>query len=283
MPAAKFEPGERGGKARLLKAAQLLVQDRSFDEITIEEIIQQAKLSRPAFYYHFAGGKEALRQALVEQGVLAEMPVQDVRRDVIRAALRIYARSGISAATLDDIAAEAGVSKSTLSWHFHSKEDLLVSIIKEFGPAQSLRATIEQLVLDLNDNALSNYETIFRRLAEVFYDAFDRQRDYIRLAMLIVYTHPEIAQILAGKIISGQNYLTEQVRRCQEAGLFRREIDPAFLTQMLAATFAMSAIGRGLFDSQTLYHDPPREVMVKQIVSLLLYGIVRREAQPESD
>src|SRR6185369_2229744 len=99
MPAAKFEPGERGGKARLLKAAQLLVQDRSFDEITIEEIIQQAKLSRPAFYYHFAGGKEALRQALVEQGVLAEMPVQDVRRDVIRAALRIYARSGISAAT----------------------------------------------------------------------------------------------------------------------------------------------------------------------------------------
>lgn len=283
MPAAKFEPGERGGKARLLKAAQLLVQDRSFDEITIEEIIQQAKLSRPAFYYHFAGGKEELRQALVEQGVLAEMPVQDVRRDVVRAALRIYARSGISAATLDDIAAEAGVSKSTLSWHFHSKEDLLVSIIKEFGPAQSLRATIEQLVLDLNDNALSDYETIFHRLAEVFYDAFDLQRDYIRLAMLIVYTHPEIAQVLAGKIISGRNYLTEQVRRCQEAGLFRPEIDPSFLTQMLAATFAMSAIGRGLFGSQTLYHDPPREVMVKQIVSLLLYGIVCREAQPEND
>lgn len=283
MPAAKFGPGERGGKARLLKAAQLLVQDRPFDEVTIEEIIQQAKLSRPAFYYHFAGGKEELRQALVEQGVLAEMPAQDVRQDVIRAALRIYARSGISAATLDDIAAEAGVSKSTLSWHFHSKEDLLVSIIKEFGPAQSLRATIEQLVLDLNDNALSDYETIFHRLAEVFYDTFDLQRDYIRLAMLIVYTHPEIAQVLAGKIISGRSYLTELVRRCQEAGLFRREIDPAFLTQMLAATFAMSAIGRGLFGSQTLYHDPPREVMVKQIVSLLLYGIVRREAQPESD
>lgn len=283
MSASKSEPEERGGKARLLKAAQLLVQDRSFDEITIEEIIQQAKLSRPAFYYHFAGGKEELRQALVEHGVLPEMPTQDVRQDVIKAALRVYARSGISAATLEDIATEAGVTKSTLSWHFHSKEDLLISIMKEYGPPSGLAPAIEQFLFDLNNGVHSDYETIFRRLAEAFYDAFNVQKDYVRLAMLLIYTHPEIAQKLVGKIANGRKYFTDQVRKCQGEGLFRRDIDPAFLTQVLAATLAIGAIGRGLFGGQPSYDETPREVVIEQLVSLLLYGIVRRDAPLPED
>ena len=284
MPTLKPEPEEKGGKARLLKAAQILVQGRSFDEITIEEIIQQAKLSRPAFYYHFAGGKEELRQALVAHGVLSEMPTQDVRQNVIKAALRVYARSGVSAATLEDIAAEAGVTKSTLSWHFHSKKDLLISIIKEYGPSSSLGSAIEQFLFDLNSSTPSDYETVFRRLAGAFYDAFNIQKDYVRLAMLLIYTHPEIAQMLAEKTISGRKYLTDQVRKCQGEGLFRQDIDPAFMTQVLAATFAMGAIGRGLFGGQTHYDEIPREVMIEQLVSLLLYGIVRRDAPlPENE
>lgn len=278
MSIASLGPEEKGGKARLLKAAQLLVQERTFDEITIEEIIQHAKLSRPAFYYHFAGGKEELRQALVAQGILSERPPQDVRQDVIKAALLVYARSGISAATLEDIAAEAGVTKSTLSWHFHSKEDLLISIIKEYGPSSSLGPAIEQIEMELTNSTPSDYETIFRRLAEAFYDAFNVQRDYVRLAMLLVYTHPEIAQLLAGKIGSGRKCFTDYVQKCQQKGLFRQDIDPAFLTQMFATTFAMGAIGRGMFAGQVPYGGLPREVIIEQLVSLLLYGIVRREA-----
>ena len=41
VPEHSSVPEKRGGKARLLKAAQQLVQTRPFDEITIEEIISQ--------------------------------------------------------------------------------------------------------------------------------------------------------------------------------------------------------------------------------------------------
>src|SRR5213595_610443 len=91
--------GKCNGKDRLLQATILLAEERPFDEITIDEIIKIAELSRPAFYYHFAGGKEELRAELVGCGLLPKAPIQDTRQVILEAALRVFARSGISAAT----------------------------------------------------------------------------------------------------------------------------------------------------------------------------------------
>src|SRR6266567_8068003 len=121
--------GKCTGKERLIQSATLLTEERPFDEITIEEIIKAAELSRPAFYYHFTGGKEELRAELVRRGLLDDIPTQDTRLAILEAAVRIFARSGVSAAPLEDIAAEAGVTRGTLCWHFHSKDDLVSAII----------------------------------------------------------------------------------------------------------------------------------------------------------
>lgn len=276
VPEQRSYPEKRGGKARLLKAAQYLVQERSFDEITIEEIISHAKLSRPAFYYHFAGGKEELRAALVQCGILPEMPAQDVRQEILKAALQVYARSGISAATLDDIATEAGVTKGTLCWHFHSKEDLLTALIKQYGLHSFLGPVVEQIQQELESGALLDDEDILRRLAAAFYDAFNSHGDYTRLAILLLYTHPEMAQVLAEKIANGRKCITNYLQKRQEEGYFRQDIDPTFLVQVMAMTFAMRAISRGLY-SHLPFGSLPREVVVDQMVSLLLYGMVRRE------
>jgi TetR/AcrR family acrAB operon transcriptional repressor len=276
---------KEGGKARLLEAARLLIRERPFDEVTIEEIIKQARLSRPAFYYHFAGGKEELRAALVEQGALSQEPVQDVRQEVLKAALHVYARSGISAATLDDIANEAGVTKGALCWHFHSKEDLLTELIRRYSPHSFLRPVVEQLHQDVQAGLPLDDEAVFRRLAEAFYDAFNQQGDYTRLAILLLYTHPEIAQTLTDKIIIGRKGITDYIQKRQAEGYFRREIDPAFLVQVMATTFAMRAVARGLYrqalSNESMPGELPREAQVEQLVSLLLYGAVRRDASPD--
>src|SRR5207253_1595215 len=90
----------KSSRERLIRAALVLAQENSFDEITIDEIVKAAHLSRPAFYYHFAGGKEELRAELVQRGLLSDTPAQDTRQAVIEAALRVFARSGVLAATL---------------------------------------------------------------------------------------------------------------------------------------------------------------------------------------
>src|SRR6266568_5562093 len=151
MADALCDKGKSRGRERLIQAAQALAEKRPFDEITIDEIIKKANLSRPAFYYHFSGGKEELRAELVQRGFLSDTPAQDTQQAILEAALRIFARSGLSAATLEDIATEAGVTRGTLCWHFHSKDDLLAAIVKRFGPHSVLHPVVDQIEYDLQN------------------------------------------------------------------------------------------------------------------------------------
>jgi TetR/AcrR family transcriptional regulator len=264
------------GRTRLIQAAQQLVKVRPFDEITIDDIIKIAELSRPAFYYHFAGGKEELRAELVRCGLLPEAPIQDTRRVILEAALRVFARSGVSAATLDDIAAEAKVSRGALCWHFHNKEALLAGIIKHYGPHSMLRPVIEQIEQDLQNGVPLDDETIFRRIAGAIYDSFTAHSDYTRLAILLVYTHPEVAHILINKIARSQKRVTKYIQKRQEEGYFCMKIDPGLFMQVMVMTFAMRVICQDMDELLTFEHLS-RDEVVEQLVSLLLYGIVQRD------
>jgi AcrR family transcriptional regulator len=267
----------KSSRERLIRAACTLAQKSSFDEITVEEIVKAAHLSRPAFYYHFAGGKEELRAELVQRGLLSQTATQDTRQAMIEAALRVFARSGVSAATLDDIAAEAGVSRGALCWHFHSKDDLLAAIVEHQSSQTALRQTVEQLEQDLQNGVVLDDETIFRRLAEGFYDAFIAQSDITRLCVLLIYTHPTAAHMLANRIVRGRKSITEYVKKRQEEGHFRKDFDASFFVHILATSFIVRAIGQGLHDLLPFAHLS-REEVIEQLVSLLLYGIVRRDS-----
>jgi AcrR family transcriptional regulator len=55
--------------------------------------------------------------------------MSSARERVINAAIALAARDGVPALTLDAVAAEAGVSKGGLLYHFASKEALLAGIV----------------------------------------------------------------------------------------------------------------------------------------------------------
>jgi AcrR family transcriptional regulator len=282
MTEHQLDKGKCSGRERIIQATKILAGERPFDDITIEEIIKTAELSRPAFYYHFTGGKEELRAELVHRGLLDDMPTQNTHLAILEAAVRIFARSGVSAATLEDIAAEAGVTRGTLCWHFHSKDDLVSAIIKHYGPHSILGPIVDQIEQDLQNGIQLDDESIIRRLAEGFYDAFAAQGDFARLAILLIYTHPQAAHVLADMVAKGRKRLTEYVRQRQEAGYFRKHIDPNLFVQVIAMIFAMRAIGRGLNDLLPFSHLS-REEIIDQLVSLLLYGMVERNQFPTDE
>ncbi|TMC25039.1 MAG: TetR family transcriptional regulator [Chloroflexi bacterium] len=282
MTEHQLDKGKCSGRERIIQATKTLAGERPFDDITIEEIIKTAELSRPAFYYHFTGGKEELRAELVHRGLLDDMPTQNTHLAILEAAVRIFARSGVSAATLEDIAAEAGVTRGTLCWHFHSKDDLVSAIIKHYGPHSILGPIVDQIEQDLQNGVQLDDESIIRRLAEGFYDAFAAQGDFARLAILLIYTHPQAAHVLADMVAKGRKRLTEYVRQRQEAGYFCKHIDPGLFVQVIAMIFAMRAIGRGLNDLLPFSHLS-REEIIDQLVSLLLYGMVQRDQFPTDE
>jgi TetR/AcrR family acrAB operon transcriptional repressor len=282
MAEQQFDKGKCSGRERIIQATKMLAEERPFDDITIEEIIKTAELSRPAFYYHFTDGKEELRAELVQRGLLDAKPLQDNRQAILEAAVRIFARSGVSAATLDDIATEAGVTRGALLWHFHTKDDLLMAIIKNCGPHSMIRPIIDQIEQDIQNGLALDDESIIRRLAAGFYDGFATQSDITRLAFLVIYTHPQAARMLADTIGKGRKRFAEYIKRRQDEGYFRNDIDPGLFAQSVTMIFAMRAISRGLDDLLPFAHLS-REEIIDQLVSLLLYGIVRRDPLPSGE
>ena len=60
------------------------------------------------------------------------MPRQNVSRDkIIDAAIRVFSKSGYHHASMDDIAADAGVAKGTLYYNFPNKASLFLAIVRD--------------------------------------------------------------------------------------------------------------------------------------------------------
>jgi hypothetical protein len=143
-----------------------------------------------------------------------------------------------------------------------------------------LRPVIEQIEQDLSSGIPLDDETIFRRIAGAFYDSFTTHSDYTRLAILLVYTHPEVAHILANKIATGRKSVTKYIQKRQEEGRFCKKINPGLLMQLMAMTFAMRVICPNANDFLT-FEQLSRDEIVDQLVTLLLYGIVQRDQLPK--
>ena len=96
-------------------------------------------------------------------------------QEILRAALRIFARDGISRARIGDIAAEAGMSVSSIYDYYPSKEDLAYAVPE------------------------SHLVRFFQEYAEAVADkktAFERLRLYLWLAADFARRNPEWARTL---------------------------------------------------------------------------------------
>mgnify|MGYP006278965419 FL=1 len=65
---------------------------------------------------------------------------EDTRTNIINTAIKLFAEKGFSETSMSQIAKTADVGKGTIYWHFDSKEDLFLSIIKEKGEAYFKKA-----------------------------------------------------------------------------------------------------------------------------------------------
>ncbi len=96
----------------------------------------------------------------------------DKRAAILEAAYRVFARDGYERASVDEIAAEAGVAKPTIYNHFGGKEELFRRVIVESANhANALTlATIETMPMRTND-LHSDFQLVGERLVGCFHEA----------------------------------------------------------------------------------------------------------------
>lgn len=80
------------------------------------------------------------------------------RGQILQAAAEVYARQGIDGARMDDIVAEAGLSKGTLYWYFDSKDDITIALFNEMISGEF--AQLRQLI-DAEGSVIERLERFF--------------------------------------------------------------------------------------------------------------------------
>ena len=56
------------------------------------------------------------------------MPADERKKMILEAAMKVFTDKGYNNSSIDDIAAEAGVSKGGIYWHFKNKDELVKSV-----------------------------------------------------------------------------------------------------------------------------------------------------------
>jgi AcrR family transcriptional regulator len=114
------------------KAQELIARG---EKPTVAQIAEAAGVSRTSFYRAF-DSRDALFEALSLQ------PEPGTRERILEAALAIVGAAGLTALSMDELAARADVSRATLYRLFPGKSALFTGLIKAYSPLEPIRSLI---------------------------------------------------------------------------------------------------------------------------------------------
>ena len=147
-------------------------------------------------------------------------PAVDRRRQILDAAVRAFARRGYEATRVGDVAAEAGVAYGLVYHYFRSKEELLETIFRDTWT--QMLATIHEIEEDAEGEPVREQ---LRKIVALVLRSWNRDPDVVRVLVREVTRTPHLQREVA-EIQHAFDVLERIIARGQEAGEFRREIDP---------------------------------------------------------
>jgi AcrR family transcriptional regulator len=169
---------------------------------------------------------------------------EDRRRQILDAALDVFAEHGYAAARLEDVAARAGVAKGTIYLYFADKRTLFMELART-AAAPMIERIGELAVAD------APIDQLLRLLAARFQAEVlgTRRREVFRLVIAEAGRFPEIAEFYHRDIVSRMLPLLREVLvRAARRGELRVGVEQA-LPHLFIAPFFMSIIWDGLFGS----------------------------------
>jgi TetR/AcrR family transcriptional regulator, fatty acid metabolism regulator protein len=189
--------------------------------------------------------------------------LEDKRRQLLDAAVRVFARKGFHASRVGDIAEEAGVAHGLLYHYFKSKDQVLEAVFHENWSI--LIARIES-VEETDEPAADQ----IRHIAAIVLRTWLHLPDVVRVVIQEFGRSPELGERI-GELTLPIDALQRVIALGIERGEFRKDIDPAF-----AATVVYGSIDE-LLTAWVLGRLPSDEEAVARaeqtLVEVILLGL----------
>jgi TetR/AcrR family transcriptional regulator, fatty acid metabolism regulator protein len=146
----------------------------------------------------------------------------DKRRQILDAAVRVFARQGFHGTRVSDIADEAGVAYGLVYHYFRSKDEVLNELFVERWSL--LLAAIEEA-----DEAGGSHRTRLAAVASFIVDSYRHDPELMKVIIVeVTRAANSFGQTHLAQIRRAYESIAKIVAEGQEAGAFRDDIAPLF-------------------------------------------------------
>ena len=192
----------------------------------------------------------------------------DRRRQILEAAVKVFARSGFHTSRVGDVAEEAGVAYGLVYHYFTSKEELLETIFRDTWTQMLAR------VREVEASGVPASEQV-RQVTALLLRTWRRDPDLVRVLVREVTRSPHVQREIA-EISDAMKVLEGIIHRGQESGEFRGGLDP----RLGAVVFygALDEVLTGWVLGQLPDGDEDIARAERNVVELLVEGMRERSS-----
>ncbi|HXV04637.1 MAG TPA: TetR/AcrR family transcriptional regulator [Solirubrobacterales bacterium] len=153
---------------------------------------------------------------------MAQAPPVDKRRQILDAAVRVFARQGFHSTRVSDIADEAGVAYGLVYHYFNSKEEVLNELFSERWSL--LLAAIEEA-----DSSGAVPREKLKAVAGFIVDSYRHDPELMKVIIVeVTRAANSFGQTHLPEIRRAYESIAKIVADGQAAGAFRADVDPTF-------------------------------------------------------
>ena len=147
---------------------------------------------------------------------------EEKRRQILAAAVRVFARQGFHACRVSDIADEAGVAYGLVYHYFASKDEVLDTLFLErWNVMLELIREVDAELIPVRDK--------LRAIASFIIDSYAHDPDLMKVIIVeVTRAANSFGQTHLGEIREAYDLIERIVGKAQAEGLFRAEIDARF-------------------------------------------------------
>ncbi len=171
--------------------------------------------------------------------------VEHRRQEIIDAARACFLRSGFHQTTTDEICREAAITPGGLYHYFDSKDDIISAVIQD-----AARTAVERLTLMTNgaSDVRSAFQEVAAYFSQVIRDPNLDNRTRFDIETWAESLHNDkLATITQEGLALRRQWLEALITRGKEDGMYRPEVDPRGLANLLLVTIMGMRVGKLLW------------------------------------
>ncbi len=146
--------------------------------------------------------------------------MEEKRRQILDAAVRVFAHKGFHTSRVGDIAEEAGVAHGLLYHYFSSKDEVLETVFHE-----NWSVLLDRIrAVERTDEPATEQ---LRHVAAILLRTWRHEPDVVRVVVREIARSPEVQQRI-GELEQPVDSIRRIVERGQAQGEFRADLDPHY-------------------------------------------------------